>query len=110
MAIGRALLLLFFAMVESRDLKIRSTVTLVVIALLQLMKMVARLTGYWPDLTPLMDTSLDAALVLCTAVALFVAGGSIRRAENKWAGEVAVHRQGVFADFNNPEHEWNRED
>jgi len=110
LSIGRALLLLFFAMVEKKDLRPGPATALILIALLQFLKIGVRLAGYWPELTPLLDAGLDAALVVGTAVVIFLVGGSIRRAENMWAREIASQRHGVFSDFNNPEHDWNRED
>lgn len=107
---GRTLVLLFFAVLESNNLSRKYSLGLIVIAFLQLAKITLRLLELWPAIAPGLDQGIDAGILILMSLALFFVGGVIRRAENSWAREIASQRAGCFADFNNPEHDWNKND
>ncbi len=108
-ALGRTVLLLFFAMIEKKGLPSRHAVALVLVSVLQFAKIAARLADLWPELDPALDAGLDALVLVATGVVLLLVAGDIRHAESAWARELAGQRANSFAEFNNPEHQWNRE-
>ncbi len=107
-SIGRTLLLLFFVLIEKKHLRSLSLITLVVAAFLQLMKIGLRLSELLPSLGRIPDSAIDSGLLVLMGVALFLLGGDVKTAENKWAREMLANRATGFNEFNNPEHNWNR--
>ncbi len=109
LSMGRAFLLLVFAILEREQVGTRTTTLLVLSAGLLLVKITLRLTGLLPALGNPVDPALDALLVILMATAIFSLGTAVRTMENVWALEMASNRGSSFADFNNPEHERNKD-
>lgn len=106
--VGRLLATILFALVEKDWLNRTTRSWLIVAAGLQLLKILARILGLWPDLGPVLDQALDAGILVGLAAAYLNLGGAIKRRENIWAKRTYESRQANFADFNNPEHSWNK--
>lgn len=110
LAVGRTLILLFFATVEKESMRRSLYVGLVVVTVLQFLKITLRTYGLGAEMPPALQTGLDGLVVTLMAIMLFLVAGDIRRAENDWAENIYSQRGMGLADFNNPMHSWNRED
>lgn len=108
LAIGRTLLLLFFGLIEKKRLRPFTSVALLTVSGLQLVKIALRLLDWMPPMSSLLAGSLDSLFLTLIALVLFLVGGDVRRAEDKWARELASTRASGFGEFNNPEHDWNQ--
>ncbi len=108
LAIGRTLLLLFFGLLEKSRLRPFTTGALITVAGLQSVKIALRLLDWMPAMSPLLVGALDSLILTLIALALYLVGGDIRKAEDQWARELASTRASGFGEFNNPEHDWNR--
>lgn len=54
------------------------------------------------------ESLLETGLLVFLAWALFCVGRAARRAEAEWAADRRHRRTEKFAEFNNPEHDWNK--
>ena len=109
LSIGRTLLVIVFAFVERKHLHPINFNALVAVALLQYMKIGFRLIGILPSMGPMANGGLDSLLLTLLAVAIFLVGRDIRMVENQWAMMQTVAPVCGLGDFNNPEHEWNKD-
>ncbi len=109
LSIGRTLLLLFFVLMEKRHLRKLTINFILLAAFLQFLKISLRIMEILPSLGKIADSGLDSGLLAIIAAAIFIMGKDIRSVENSWARELAATRASGFSDFNNPEHDWNRE-
>lgn len=110
LAIGRTLLLLFFVLAEYKHLKGSHVWILAGVALLQFLKIGLRISDQLPALSQKYDVGLDSLLLSLLAVAVYLMAGDLHHQENQWARKVASTRAKGLAEFNNPEHDWNRSD
>lgn len=108
LSIGRTLLLLFFVLIEKKHLRQFNVTFLVTVAFLQFLKISLRITEVLPSLGKVYDSALDSSLLILLAVAIILLGKDIKMAENAWAKELLATRASGFGEFNNPEHNWNR--
>lgn len=105
----RLIILLVFVWLE-RDWLSRGTRNLLVGAVaLQLLKVLLRTLGYLPELGVPIAPLLDTVLLLILAAAVFQLGGDVSHAEDDWATTVYDMGHSDLAEFNNPEHEWNKQ-
>ncbi len=108
LTIGRLLATLLFPFIEKEWLDKRTRNLLVGAASLQLLKVSGRVLGFLPELSPPFEPLLDAVLLLGLAAALLHLRTTIRYEENSWAKTIYETSHSDFADFNNPEHAWNK--
>jgi hypothetical protein len=108
LTVGRLIALLAFAALERDELGSRAWLALLATAGLQLGKILLRLGGLLPDWGVPLDPALDTLLLVQLAAGLYYVGQNVQALENAWALASYRPRADDFADFNNPEHEWNK--
>lgn len=107
--VGRLLATLIFAFTEREWITQRTQSLLIAAVGLQLLKSVGRALGYLPEFGMPIDPLLDAMLLLFLASVMLHLGTVVRHEEDEWAEMIHETGNADFADFNNPEHEWNKE-
>ncbi len=108
MTIGRLISLLVFAWLERDSLSNWTRGLLAGTAGIQLLKVLLRELGYLPGLGVPMDPLLDTVFLLAVTAAILHLSTALRQVENEWAKNLYDMGNADFADFNNPEHAWNR--
>ena len=108
LTVGRLLATVFFAIFARGIIPTRPRTYLAVSASLLLVKAIARSLGFLPAMSDPLEPLLDAVLLIFMASALFQVGTMVRHEETAWAKHVWENRGSDFADFNNPEHAWNK--
>lgn len=109
LTVGRTFLLAAFALVEARNIGRGAALLLGLAAGGQFVRVLLRTLGTWPPLEQPAETILSALFMAATAVALLAVARSVRRQEEQWAQNHTQHQTSRFADFNNPQHDWNRQ-
>lgn len=109
LSIGRTLFLLIFVLMEKQYLRKFSVVTMMVVSFLHFLKISLRIMDILPSFGKYADSALDSTLLALLAVTIIIVGRDINFVEEKWARELAANRSSGFTDFNNPEHDWNRD-
>ena len=109
LTVGRLVAVIIFAVVEKEWLADRTRIMLGGAAGLLLIKAAGRALDYWPVLGNPAEPLLDAVLLLALTAAVLQLSNSVRLQENDWAETVYDAGHSDFADFNNPEHAWNKE-
>ncbi len=110
LTVGRLVATMLFVFFEREWLSVQTGRLLAGAAGLMLLKTVGRALGYLPELGNPLDPLLDTVLLLFLAAALIQLASAIRREEMDWAQTIYESSNADFADFNNPEHAWNRPD
>lgn len=108
LTVGRLLTLLVFVLADRTRLPRGLRLLLGGGALLQLLKIVARTVHLLPADDSPWRTGLDVGLVLWLAAALLWTGSSFLDREREWEQQQPPEEAMGFADFNNPEHPWNK--
>ncbi len=108
LTVGRLISIVIFAVVEKDWLASKTRLMLAGSASLLLLKSAGRALGYWPDLGTPVEPLLDAVMLLLLTAAMLQLAISIRHQENFWAETIYNTGHSDFADFNNPEHTWNK--
>lgn len=101
---GRLLSIVVLAVVAADVLGRRCALTLGLIAGVNLAKTVLRVLGPGLDGGP----AIDALFLLLLAGALGVTARRLRAIEDDWARRHHPGNRTDFAEFNNPEHDWNK--
>jgi hypothetical protein len=106
--VGRLMTLFLFGLVERQNMGLPLSIFIWVTSLLQLLKITLRVMGTLPQMTPLVAGAVDLAFLLLICLALIQLSKLLRKLENFWAEEKYKTRSSGFADFNNPEHKWEK--
>lgn len=109
LTVGRLLATILFAFVEKSWLSRQVRDLLAGSAAFILAKSVTRSLGWWPDLGIPLDPLIETVALLALATALLQLAAAVRIEEDKWARKIHVSAHAYLDDFNNPEHEWNRD-
>ena len=108
LTIGRLLATLFFAFMEKEWLNRRTRYFLAIASGLMLMKAISRLLGFLTALGSPLEPLLDTVLLLGVSASLLHLATVIRLEEDDWAQTIYETGHADLADFNNPEHSWNK--
>lgn len=108
LTVGRMLTLLVFVLADRSRLPRGLRFLLAGGALLQMGKVVLRSAHFLPTDDPYWLTGLDVGLALGLAAALFWIGSSLLDREREWEQQQAPEEAMGLAEFNNPEHPWNK--
>lgn len=110
LVVGRLLLVILFAVMESRELGPRTSRFLIAAAALVLVKAALPLVGLDPDLGGVGAFLRDSVPAVLLALAIFHAGETIRSLEDDWARHQVSGSGSGFADYNNPFNESQQDD
>lgn len=108
LSVGRLLMLLIFTVTDRGRLPLGPRWLLVGGVALQLVKISARAIHLIPTEDSPLWASVDTVLLLWLAAALLWIGSSFLRSELKWELEQGPEEAIGLAEFNNPEHPWNK--
>ena len=109
LSIGRNLLLVFFVLLERRNMGKPAGKFLISMALLQIVKMGTRLLDLTPTLVKQASSGLDSLFLILLGLSLVLLGNEIKKSENIWARQLLATRASGLAAFNNPEHPKSRD-
>lgn len=107
--LGRTFLLAVFAAAEARNIGRTAALLLGVPAGLQFIRVFGRGMDILPPLAQPGEAILSALFMVTTACGIYLAATAVRRHEQEWSLATASSRHARFAEFNNPQHQWNRE-
>ena len=99
---------LVFAFTDKEWLPRRTQYLIVGAVCLQLLKILCRTLGILPNLGTPMGPLLDATVMLILSASLFQLSSAAHQEEEEWAQVIYDQGHSDFADFNNPEHDWNK--
>lgn len=108
LTVGRLLTVLVFVLIDRARLPGKLRLLLAGGLVLQIAKIFARAAHALPAGDPVAMAALDTGLVLWLAAALLWTGSSFLEAEKEWEEQQPPGEAMGLADFNNPEHPWNK--
>ena len=108
LTVGRLLATVMFALIEKESLAPRLRLLIGLSAGALLLKATLRAGGIWPALPGPFSPLIDVVFLLVLAAAMLQLASAVRSEEDTWAKMIYETKNADFADFNNPEHEWNK--
>ncbi len=108
LTVGRLIAVLIFIFLERHFLPVQTRNLLYWAVGCQLAKVTSRALGLLPAMNSPVSPLVDTVFLLFLAAALMQLGVFVRQEEDAWARQVFDSGHSDFADFNNPQHEWNQ--
>jgi hypothetical protein len=108
LSVGRTFLLAIYAVAERGRLGRSAALPLGIISSVQFVRVFLRNLDVWPLMDHTIEAALTAIFMTVTAWAVFAVGKSVHRLEDEWGLANSHPQRSRLAEFNNPQHNWNR--